>query len=159
RSCASATAPLVSTCEVPASGDQAVIGCSVPTNPGCMHCAKGSSMPSIRSLRRNCGLTIVELALQSGIPARTLGAIEYGLQVLDHNSRARLADILGVPPELLVAEDLAPNTSSINPHYVTALTFALTGALLLTPLLIDHQQASEDRSWGGATKNTVARMS
>ena len=99
-------------------------------------------MPSIRVLRRNCGLTIVELALQSGIPARTLGAMEYGLQVLDTNSRARLADSLGVPPELLVAEDPARSRSSINPQCVTVLIFALTGALLLTPLLIEHQRAS-----------------
>jgi murein DD-endopeptidase MepM/ murein hydrolase activator NlpD/transcriptional regulator with XRE-family HTH domain len=116
-------------------------------------------MPSIRVLRRSHGLTLVELALRSGIPARTLGAIEYGLQVLDTNSRAQLAAILGVSPELLVAENLARSTSSINPHYVTMLTFALTGALLLAPLVIDHQRAFEDLSWNGGTERTAAMIS
>ena len=60
-------------------------------------------MPSIRSLRLSRGMTVVELALEAGIPARTLGAIEYGHARLDAESAARLASSLGVAPEHLCA--------------------------------------------------------
>jgi murein DD-endopeptidase MepM/ murein hydrolase activator NlpD len=48
-------------------------------------------------------MTLVELALEAGIPARTLGAIEYGHARLDAESAARLANSLGVAPEHLRA--------------------------------------------------------
>jgi murein DD-endopeptidase MepM/ murein hydrolase activator NlpD len=60
-------------------------------------------MPSIRSLRLSRGMTLVELALEAGIPARTLGAIEYGHARLDAESAMRLASSLGVAPEHLRA--------------------------------------------------------
>lgn len=97
-------------------------------------------MPTIRSLRRSRGLTLVELALLAGIPARLLGQIEYGLLRLDPDSRARLALVFGLAPELLHAG--VPPT-----HHPTAdrgqyggvhlaaspLVAALIGALLLAP--------------------------
>jgi murein DD-endopeptidase MepM/ murein hydrolase activator NlpD/transcriptional regulator with XRE-family HTH domain len=113
-------------------------------------------MPSIRVLRRSRGMTLVELALRSGIPARTLGAIEYGLQELDANSRSRLADVFSVQLELVVAERPARCTPSVTPRHVTLLIFALTSALFLTPLLLYHQPSSEAFSWGGAAQSTVA---
>jgi murein DD-endopeptidase MepM/ murein hydrolase activator NlpD/transcriptional regulator with XRE-family HTH domain len=58
-------------------------------------------MPNIRSLRLSRGMTLVELALEAGIPARTLGALEHGHARLDPESATRLACSLGVAPELL----------------------------------------------------------
>src|SRR5690348_8231578 len=59
-------------------------------------------MPDLRSLRLSHGMTLVQLARMAGIPARTLGALEYGQAHLDADSCARLARSLGVAPELLV---------------------------------------------------------
>src|SRR3712207_7710116 len=58
---------------------------------------EGSAVLTLRSLRRSRGLTLVELALLTGIPARTLCAIEHGLQPLDRMSCVQLAGALGLP--------------------------------------------------------------
>ena len=60
-------------------------------------------MANIRALRISHGLSLIELALLSDIPARTLAEIEYGLQRLDYESRLRLARIFDLPPEQLWA--------------------------------------------------------
>jgi transcriptional regulator with XRE-family HTH domain len=58
---------------------------------------------NIRALRISHGLSLIELALLSDIPARTLAEIEYGLQQLDYESRLRLARTFDLPPEQLWA--------------------------------------------------------
>jgi murein DD-endopeptidase MepM/ murein hydrolase activator NlpD len=62
---------------------------------------EGATVPTIRALRRSYGLTLVDLALATGIPARTLGRIEYGLAQLDPDTRRRLACTFDLPAELL----------------------------------------------------------
>jgi len=54
---------------------------------------------ALRTLRRNRGLTLTDLALLTGIPARNLGAIELGILSLDSVTRAQLANVLAVAPE------------------------------------------------------------
>jgi transcriptional regulator with XRE-family HTH domain len=102
-------------------------------------------MPSIRSLRLSRGMTLIELALEAGIPARTLGAIEYGHAPLDADSAARLAARLGVAPELLFAGH-RPTTNPLRRvgtgwpprnvwtfhHAAALLAAALISELLLT---------------------------
>jgi murein DD-endopeptidase MepM/ murein hydrolase activator NlpD len=100
-------------------------------------------------------MTVVELALEAGIPARTLGAIEHGHARLDAESALRLAGSLGVAPELLRAahsrptERLAPGRAGRLPvshsgfrHAASLLAALLISGLLLTlaplsrPLLV-----------------------
>lgn len=58
-------------------------------------------MLTIQSLRRSRGITLTDLALLSGIPVRTIAAIECGLHHLDHRTREQIAHIFAVPPESL----------------------------------------------------------
>jgi hypothetical protein len=53
-------------------------------------------------------MTLVELALAAGVPARTLGAIELGILPLDGEYAARLAVPFGVAPTLLCSAGAAP---------------------------------------------------
>jgi murein DD-endopeptidase MepM/ murein hydrolase activator NlpD len=94
----------------------------------------------IRALRLSRGLTLIDLALLTDIPARTLAQIEYGLQRLDYESRSRLARIFDVRPELLRAGGPRPAIAARKLPWLNlagpALGIALAGALLLTdPLL------------------------
>ncbi len=58
-------------------------------------------MTDIRAIRLSRGLTLIDLALLTEIPARRLAELEYGMQRLDPESRARLAHVFHLPPELL----------------------------------------------------------
>ncbi|GAB4214151.1 MAG: peptidoglycan DD-metalloendopeptidase family protein [Roseiflexaceae bacterium] len=58
-------------------------------------------MTHARTLRLDRGWTFAELALVTGISARALAEFEYGLQSLDRESLARLAQALGVAPGLI----------------------------------------------------------
>src|SRR5262249_45423309 len=60
-------------------------------------------MPNVRTLRITRGLTLTELALLVGIPARTLAEIEYGLRPLAPDSRRSLARIYDLQPDALEA--------------------------------------------------------
>jgi cell wall-associated NlpC family hydrolase len=60
-------------------------------------------MPNVRALRLTHGLTLTELALLVGIPARTLAEIEYGLRPLAPDSRCNLARIYDLQPDVLEA--------------------------------------------------------
>jgi transcriptional regulator with XRE-family HTH domain len=86
-------------------------------------------MPTIQSLRRSRGMTLIELALAAGVPARTLGAIELGILPLDGEYAARLAAPFGIAPALLCA---AGATSLAIPRTRTG---ALRGAVLAAALL------------------------
>jgi murein DD-endopeptidase MepM/ murein hydrolase activator NlpD len=92
-------------------------------------------------------MTLVELALEAGIPARTLGAIEHGHMRLDAESAIRLGGSLGVAPELLHATHNDPSgrrisgSSSRQPasftgfrRAVSSLAALLIGGLLMTQL-------------------------
>ena len=76
----------------------AVVSCTV----------EGFCVTNIRALRLSHGLSLIDLALLSDIPARTLAEIEYGLQRLDYESRSRLARIFDLPPEQLWAGSAPP---------------------------------------------------
>jgi murein DD-endopeptidase MepM/ murein hydrolase activator NlpD len=106
-------------------------------------------------------MTLVELALEAGIPARTLGAIEHGHARLDAESATRLACSLGVAPELLCAinshatERLAAGRHIPLPRFrraVSLLASALVSVLLLTqaplwrPMLVASAPAAVARS-------------
>src|SRR5262249_12151456 len=60
-------------------------------------------MPNVRTLRLTHGLTLAELALLVGIPARTPVEIEYGLHPLTPDSRRSLARIYDLEPDALEA--------------------------------------------------------
>ena len=93
---------------------------------------------TLRTLRRNRGLTLTDLALLTGIPARNLGAIELGILSLDSVTRTQLANVLAVapetfpgalhvaaqPPRLFVLQRLAA------PFAIMLTTTALTSSLL-----------------------------
>ncbi len=58
-------------------------------------------MISLHALRRARGLTIVDVALITGVPARILGAIEYGTRPLDIQTRTLLAQTFAVGPHTI----------------------------------------------------------
>src|SRR4029079_12740974 len=72
---------------------------------------EGFCVTNIRALRLSRGLSLIELAILSDIPARTLAEIEYGLQRLDYESRLRLARIFDLPPEQLWAGSVPPRVA------------------------------------------------
>jgi transcriptional regulator with XRE-family HTH domain len=107
-------------------------------------------MPTVRSLRLSRGMTVVELALQVGIPARTLGAIEYGLLSLDLDSRARLAGAFNIMPDLLRAADrawpppAAPDRISGLRRAAPSVAVMLISGLLLTQLPLNYRLPAAD---------------
>jgi murein DD-endopeptidase MepM/ murein hydrolase activator NlpD len=100
----------------------------------------------IRALRLSRGLTLIDLALLTDIPARTLAQIEYGLQRLDYESRQRLARVFEIRPELLHAGHSstppAPRRSTWLRRASPAVTVALAGALLLADPLLNQLPAT-----------------
>jgi murein DD-endopeptidase MepM/ murein hydrolase activator NlpD len=113
---------------------------------------EGSAVLTLRSLRRSRGLTLVELALLTGIPARTLCAIEQGLQPLDRTNCVHLASALDLPVQHLYPLGQAPadgeetKASTTRTRRLALASVALlAGALLLSPLTLQHQPAS--RAW------------
>jgi membrane protease YdiL (CAAX protease family) len=58
--------------------------------------------PMIRALRRAAGLTYVELALRTQLPARLIAEIEHGLRVPNHNQLGLIFQVLGIDIDLLV---------------------------------------------------------
>jgi murein DD-endopeptidase MepM/ murein hydrolase activator NlpD len=92
-------------------------------------------------LRLSRGLSLIELALLSDIPARTLAEIEYGLQRLDYESRSRLARIFDLPPEQLWAGSTPPHSvrkSIWRRRAAPAMVVALAGTLLLWNSLLNQ---------------------
>ena len=93
---------------------------------------------TLRTLRRNRGLTLTDLALLTGIPARNLGAIELGILSLDSVTRAQLANVLAVAPETfpgalhLAAQPprLFDLQRLVAPFAIMLTTTALTSSLL-----------------------------
>jgi transcriptional regulator with XRE-family HTH domain len=93
---------------------------------------------TLRTLRRSRGLTLTDLALLTGIPARNLGAIELGALTLDSITRAQLASVLEVAPETfpVTLQIAAPSPRLFDlqrlttPFAIVITTVALTTSLL-----------------------------
>jgi transcriptional regulator with XRE-family HTH domain len=101
----------------------------------------------IRALRRSHGLTLIDLALLTDIPARTLAQIEYGFQRFDYESRTRLARVFDVRPDLLLAGNFpAPAAVALRPAWhngaTPVLVATLAATLLLSTPLLERQLAS-----------------
>ena len=73
--------------------------------------AEGYRVTNLRALRLSHHLSLIELALLCDIPARTLAEIEYGIQGLDYESRARLARAFDLPPEQIWAGSAPPQVA------------------------------------------------
>lgn len=112
-------------------------------------------MANIRSLRLSRGLTLIDLALLTDIPARTLAEIEYGVQRLDYESRARLANVFGVPIEQLWAGAAPAPRSTRRAHWgpraAPLLAIGLLGALLLTDPLLSQLPPRSAAARAGST--------
>jgi murein DD-endopeptidase MepM/ murein hydrolase activator NlpD len=104
---------------------------------------EGFRVTNIRALRLSRGFSLIDLALLSDIPARTLAEIEYGLQRLDYESRSRLARIFDLPPEQLWAGAApAPGVArktSWRLRAMPALAVTLAGTLLLSDSLLNQR--------------------
>lgn len=99
-------------------------------------------MLTIRTLRRERGLTLIDLARLSGIPARTLSAIEHGLERLEPQRAVQLAAVFEVPPETLRLSYTRP--SAVGPVYPgwVGPAFALLVVALLTMVLMVGQASA-----------------
>jgi transcriptional regulator with XRE-family HTH domain len=58
-------------------------------------------LSGLRALRRRQGLSFVELAARTGLRARLLFKMEYGMRPLDPEHGRLIAEVLGVAPQLL----------------------------------------------------------
>jgi murein DD-endopeptidase MepM/ murein hydrolase activator NlpD len=99
---------------------------------------------NIRALRLSHGLSLIDLALLSDIPARTLAEIEYGLQRLDYESRSRLARVFDLPPEQIWAGSAPPpaRKAAWQLRAMPVVAVALAGVLLSDSLLHQLPQLS-----------------
>lgn len=84
---------------------------------------------NLRTLRRSRGLTLTELAILSGIPARHLGAIELGVLSLDRVTRTHLASVLAVAPHAL---SYAPPSVASHPPLIDLQRLTIPFAIALT---------------------------
>jgi membrane protease YdiL (CAAX protease family) len=69
---------------------------------------------SIRTLRHSNGLTYIDLAQRTGLSARLIAEVEYGLCSLRPEQLYRIAAGLGVPPQPLFLEALLLNTCQLK---------------------------------------------
>ena len=95
---------------------------------------------TLRTLRRNRGLTLTDLALLTGIPARNLGAIELGILTLDSVTRAQLANVLAVAPETFpgALHIAAPSPRLFDLERLTAPFAIMLTTTALTTSLLSH---------------------
>lgn len=93
-------------------------------------------MPTIRAIRRSRGMTFSELAITSGVSARTLAEIEYGFQTLDSRSRAALATAFGLAPEVLRGQALPIPQPRRDPQQLAAVGLVTAASVAaLVPML------------------------
>ncbi|MEN9937718.1 MAG: hypothetical protein RLZZ387_4297 [Chloroflexota bacterium] len=97
-------------------------------------------MITLQALRRSRGITLIDLALLSGVPVRTIASIEYGLVRLDRHTREQLAHVFGIPPETLqpgappaLQQDLRRRLARKARAATPAVAAALATAVLLAP--------------------------
>ncbi|HWQ15112.1 MAG TPA: helix-turn-helix transcriptional regulator, partial [Roseiflexaceae bacterium] len=95
-------------------------------------------MLTIQALRRSRGITLIDLALLSGIPARTIAAIECGLHHLDQRTREQLAHVFAVPPESLQPGALPALQLAVRERVLAEarLLAPVAGAALATALVL-----------------------
>lgn len=99
-------------------------------------------MQTLRQLRRSRHLTFVDLALLTGIPARTIAEAEYGLRHLSRSEAETLALVLGLStPTPLPSLSRHQAQSSVMPWaLMTGLAAVLSVAPLMNELLPDLQR-------------------
>ena len=119
-------------------------------------------MMTIQALRRSRGITLTDLALLSGIPARTIASIEYGVQTLDHRTRTQLAHIFGVPPESLLPgappalqQELRRRMLAEARMVAPMVGLALATATLLAPVLRPAEDPAAPRPLAAAVAPPV----
>jgi len=111
----------------------------------------------IRALRLSRGLTLIDLALLTEIPARRLAELEYGMQRLDLESRSRLAHVFAMPPELL--DPVTRRQTSVEPtarwmkRSAYVLIVVIIGLLFPVVPLLNAQPAAS-----AAPQRTVANQ-
>lgn len=88
-------------------------------------------------------MTFSDLALRSGISARTLAEIEYGMRALDETSRVLLAAIFDLEPLLLAGSPPQSRPAPRHPpQQLAALGLAtVASALALSPMLQGQPEA------------------
>lgn len=88
-------------------------------------------MQNLRALRRSRSLTFLELAALSGVPARQIAEVEYGLRRLDPDERESLARVLGLPPTGFTGAHRRPSaaTATLAPAQQRALHTLVAAAL------------------------------
>lgn len=95
-------------------------------------------MSAVRSLRLCQHLTLTELALQAGVPARTIAEIEHGLRRLDPEVCGRLAVALGLSPHALARSATLPvpdgASTTVRQRALALALTSLVGAALLMPV-------------------------
>jgi cell wall-associated NlpC family hydrolase/transcriptional regulator with XRE-family HTH domain len=121
-------------------------------------------MPNVRTLRLTRDLTLTELALLVGIPARTLAEIEYGLRPLAPDSRRSLARIYDLQPDVLEAgrpgqldDPRVPLAQILGSMLVAGIW--LTGTLALTTPPAAERPAIGATSPVTAVQARMARLS
>lgn len=105
-------------------------------------------MIDIRALRRSRGLTLTDMALLTGMPARTLAEIEQGARRLEPEPRLILARVLNVPAAQLCARPLAAPIAPIGRGrrlLATLLALASVILALAIPLLSQPPAAARGR--------------
>jgi murein DD-endopeptidase MepM/ murein hydrolase activator NlpD len=121
---------------------------------------------SIRALRRSHGFTLIDLAIHIDIPARTLAEIEYGLQRLDYESRARLARFFQVHPDMLSGGATRPmhqagksgagwQPGTVLRNGAPVVVLALASAALLTTPLSRPAQVAQVAAGAQVTSTSV----
>src|SRR6266498_3152223 len=114
-------------------------------------------MPNVRMLRLSRGLTLTELALLVGIPARTLADIEYGLRPLAPDSRCGLARINNLQPDMLEAGHPGQlDDPRVRPAQILGATLA-AGIWLVGTLVLTTTPAAEQLSMAAPLPNTAAQ--
>jgi murein DD-endopeptidase MepM/ murein hydrolase activator NlpD len=95
-------------------------------------------MEHLRSLRRHRSLTFLDLAALTGIPARRIAEIEYGLSRLSLAERDTLALVLGLSPRDLTGAHQRPGRAAgaqaAPPGVAPWTSQALAAALLATAI-------------------------
>ena len=108
-------------------------------------------------LRLSRGLTLTELALLVGIPARTLAEIEYGLRPLAPDSRCGLARIYNLQPDMLEAGHPGQlDDPRVRPAQILGATLA-AGIWLVGTLVLTTTPAAEQLSMAAPLPNTAAQ--
>lgn len=93
-------------------------------------------MPALRRLRRTRGLTLVDVARQSGLGARIIAEIEHGLRPFRDTERMILARCYGVDPADLYVEPVgaAAAAASLSPFHSLGQRQMVAGMALLSTL-------------------------